>query len=395
MMSAHGILDEARALGPSLIELRRSIHRYPELAFEEERTSEIATRELASLGLEVDAHIGGSTAVVGTLRGGMTGPSILLRADMDALNIQEETGLAFASERSGLMHACGHDAHTAMLIGAARLLATRRDKIVGSVRFLFQPGEENASGARFLIEHGLLDDPATKAAFALHVDPNLLTGRLSVREGPVFASCASFTLEVVGKGGHPGLPHQTVDAIIVAAQIVQALQVLASRETDPREPFTLGIGMINGGSRPNVIADRVELAGTMRAFDEATLDRAIVGMERIAHGVAEAFRGSIVLKASRGLPSLVNDAAMARLARGAIDRELGEGVAVNGLPLLASEDFALVAERVPSAMLLLGVGGYSGENFSLHHPRFDINEEVLPLGAAALASIALAATGTS
>jgi len=380
-------------MAPELVAVRREIHRYPELSFEEERTSRLVVRELAGLGLELEESFGGSTAVVAILRRGSSRGSprnLVLRADMDALDIQEESGLPFASERPGLMHACGHDAHTAALIGAARLLSRHRDELEGEVRFVFQPGEEDGRGARFLIERGLLDDPPADGAFAQHADPGLPAGRISVREGTVFASGAGFALRVQGKGGHPGLPHQTVDAIVVAAQIVQALQLLASRQADPRKPFTLGIGTIRGGTRANVIADSAELTGTMRAFDSEIVEWAAEGIERIASRTAEAFGASCRTETRLGGLPLVNDPAMVTLARGAVGAAIGKDRLTAGTPILAGEDFALFAEKVPSAMLMLGVGHRGRENFPLHHPRFDIDEAAVPVGAAALASCALA-----
>jgi amidohydrolase len=394
-MTSTRLLDDARHIGPDLIALRRTIHRYPELSFEEERTSALVARELSGLGLEVQAGFGASTAVVASLQGSLPGSQdaprhLLLRADMDALNIQEESGEDFASERPGFMHACGHDAHTAILVGAARLLAARRGEFSGRISFVFQPGEENGRGARFLIEKGLLDEPRATAAFALHSDPSLAAGSVSIREGPVFASGAGFSIDIIGRGGHPGLPHQTVDAIVVAAQVIQALQLLASREADPQKPFTLGIGTIQGGTRANVIAGRVTLTGTLRALDAAVVDHALSRLERIAVGTAEALGARCSVSTQGGGIPLVNDEGMARLAREALVEVLGADRVVRGSPILAGEDFALIAQRVPAAMMMLGVGAPGAESFPLHHPRFAIDETALPVGAAALASCTLA-----
>jgi amidohydrolase len=374
----------------SVTELRRMIHRYPELGFEETHTSRLVRVEVETLGLEIVDGFEGSTAVVALVRGPQPGRTVVLRADMDALNLTEESGVPFASERPGLMHACGHDAHTAILVGAARELVRRRQEIRGTVKLVFQPAEETGRGAAFLIDHGVLDRPAVDGAFALHIDPMLPAGSVSVREGPVFAAGAGFHLEILGNGGHPGLPHQTVDAIAVAAQVVQAAQILTSRQSDPQKPFTLGFGTIQGGTRSNVISDKVILTGTARALDSDVLAASLGRFEAIVAGTVSAFGAAYRLDLKTGGIPLVNEAGQVALVRRALVPVLGVEHVVEGQPILGGEDFAVFASKVPAAMVMLGGGFVDRPNFPLHHPRFQIDEAALPVGVTVLVESALA-----
>jgi amidohydrolase len=363
-----------------LVSLRRDLHRHPELSFTEDRTSALVADQLRLAGLTVRDRIGGSPALVATLEGRRPGKVLVLRADIDALRIPEESGVPYASEVPGLMHACGHDAHTALLVEAARVLSRRTQEFDGTIVFVFEPGEEDGRGARFLIDHGVLDSPKVDAALGLHADPRIPAGTVSVREGATFAAWGSFTLEVVGKGGHPGQPHQTVDAIVVAAQIVQAAQLITSRQSDPQKPFTIGFGTIHGGQQANAIPGTVTLQGTIRSLEEAGLGWGLERLEVVARHVAQGFGADIRFQVHQtGLP-LVNDDQLTALFRGALAEGLGPAAVLREAPLLAGEDFALFAKAVPSTFVMWGVGHPDRPNYPLHHPKFDINEEALPTG---------------
>ena len=253
------LLDDARGLAPRIIADRRTIHSHPELAYEEEQTSTLVQARLRELGIPYQAGIA-RTGVLAQIKGGRgDGPCVLLRADMDALPIEEESGVPFASEIPGVMHACGHDSHTAMLLGAAKLLMDRRDAFAGTVKLMFQPAEEGGAGADRMIDAGILEDPPVDAAFMLHVYPELEAGQVSCGAGPRLAGADSFTITITGRGGHAARPHDTVDPVVVGAQVVSALQTLVSREVDPTSPAVVTLGAFNAGNRHNVIADRAVL----------------------------------------------------------------------------------------------------------------------------------------
>jgi hippurate hydrolase len=383
------LLDEARALLPGAVELRRRIHANPELGLELPETQRAVLESLAGLGFEI--RTGGSTsAVVATLHGARPGPAILLRADMDALPMQEETGLAFASRHEGRMHACGHDAHVSMLAHAARLLAARRKDLAGSVRLLFQPGEEGFGGARILLEEGLLEQGPVDAAFAIHVDPTLAPGRVAARPGPILASTDLFSIDLEGRGGHASMPHHAVDPIPVACEIVGALQSFVTRRANVFDPIVLSVTRIQAGTTHNVIPRSASLLGTIRSVSEHARRAAREGVRRVATGVAQAHQVEARVHLLEGYPVTTNHGSFVDLARG-VSRELlgGEGWVEMAAPIMGAEDFSYILERVPGALVFLGVRSGDGAAEPLHSSRMRVEESALPFGIALHAAIAL------
>ncbi len=369
-----------------VVELRRAVHRRPELGFEEYETAALIERELGALGVERRRVAG--TGVVGIVRGERPGRVAALRADMDALPIGERTELPYASEIAGRMHACGHDAHVAMLLGASRVLAARRATLAGTVVLIFQPAEEGPGGALPMIEQGVLDDPKVDAIAMLHVDIRLEAGTIGITPGPVNASTDELYLTVRGKGGHGAYPHTAVDAVPAAAALVLALQNVAARETDPLESVVVTIGTIAGGYRNNVIADVVEMSGTIRAFDPNVRDGLHERVERIADGVARAYGVDTDVRIERGYPPVVNDAWLAESAARYLTERTGVRV-VAARPTMGGEDFAYFAQRVPGLQIRLGVRGErAGAIHPGHSAEFRIDEDALPVGVETLVAFA-------
>ena len=382
------LLTSARSLAGQLVETRRDFHRHPELGFEEERTAGLVADRLTALGLAVRRHVG-RTGVVGVLTGDRSGPVVALRADMDALPVTEQGDVPYKSVYPGKMHACGHDAHTAMLLGAATLLAARRADLAGQVVFLFQPAEEGPGGAQPMIEDGALDHPRVEAVAGLHVSTDLPVGTVGVRSGPVSASADSFTLTVRGEGGHGAAPHVGVDAIVVAAQLVTGLQMVSSRMTNPRDPVVVTVGTIEGGYRHNIIADRVHMTGTIRTMSPEVRSAVPGQIQRLAAGICHGLGAEYNFQLQPGYPSVINDDGMVSLARD-VAVELVGGAAVRDVsPTMGAEDFAYFAGQVPGVFVRLGAGNPArGIVHPGHHPRFDIDEDCLPVGSALLAGIA-------
>ncbi|ABG03158.1 Peptidase M20D, amidohydrolase [Rubrobacter xylanophilus DSM 9941] len=384
-----GLLAEAeREHAKRIVALRREIHREPELGFDTARTAAKVVASLEGLPLEVREGVA-ENGVVADLRGATDGPVVGLRADMDALPIREETGLPFASEVEGRMHACGHDGHTSMLVGAAHLLSGMRERVEGTVRFLFQPAEEGGGGGRVMVEEGALE--GVEAVFALHLWPGLPFGVASTAGGPTMAAADAFELTVRGRGGHGAMPHLTADAVVAASHIVAALQTLVSRETDPTEPAVLTVGQLEAGSAFNIIPETARLTGTVRTVDEKLRRVMPRRIEELAKGVARAMRADASLEYAFSYPVTRNDPREAGFALEVAAGLFGEEGAVEASrPSMAAEDFAFMLEAVPGAYIWLGVGDVPG----LHTPRFSFDERVLPRGAALLAALALARLGS-
>jgi amidohydrolase len=385
-----GLLDSARALAPQTIADRRTIHSHPEMAYQEEQTSTLVQARLRELGIPYRAGLA-KTGVVAQIKGELgDGPCVLLRADMDALPIEEKSGVAFASEIAGVMHACGHDAHTAMLLGAARLLMDRRSSFAGTVKLMFQPAEEGGAGADRMIDDGVLEGPAVDAAFMLHVWPELDAGKVSCGAGPQLAGADSFTITIGGRGGHAARPHQTIDPVVVGAQVVTAVQTLVAREVDPIAPAVVTLGSFNAGNRHNVIADQAVLTGTIRAFDNALFDRLEQRLREVVSGVAGALRATAEIEFEMRYPPSVCDPAMTDRLRESAQSLLGEAAWEASEPRMGAEDFAFVLQKVPGAMLWLGVKDPSWpEPKPVHTATFDIDESALPIGSSAMAGVAL------
>lgn len=373
-------------LDKRVLNLRREIHRHPELGFEEVRTQAIVERELDELG--VPHRRIAQTGVAGVLAGGRPGRVVALRADMDALPITERSGEPFSSEVPGKMHACGHDAHTAMLLGAARVLQQNRDELHGTIVLLFQPAEEGPGGAEPMIAQGALDDPRVEAIAMLHVDPRLKTGSIGITPGPVNASSDELLITVHGKGGHGAYPHTAIDAIPAAAAMVTALQHIAARETDPLKSVIVTIGTISGGYRNNVIADTVQMTGTLRAHDPQIRDMLEKRVRRIVDGVSAAYGVTTEVAVNYGYPPVVNDVTLAQNFA-AYMREHSEFRVERPDPTMGAEDFAYFAQRVPGVHVRLGVRNEAlGAVHTGHSPEFRIDEAALPVGVATLAAFA-------
>jgi len=380
------MLDEARGIQGQLTQWRRAIHRQPEVGFAVHRTAELVAAALADLGLEVQTGVG-RTGVVGYLGGG-DGPVIAIRADMDALPIQEETQVEYASQVPGRMHACGHDAHTAMALGAALLLSRRN--LHGQVRFLFQPSEESAdeegiSGAPRMIADGALE--GVQAVIALHVDGTLELGRICVGDGWVGAAVDTFRAHITGRGGHGAYPHQTIDSIWLTTQILNALYAIPSRRVPPLQPSVVSVGVVRGGSADNVIPDSVYIEGTLRSFDEELREQLIREVES-AMTITGSFGGDYRLTIERGYPANYNDAQMAGWLRQVGGDLLGDDRVSTEQKTMGAEDFSYMARLTRGAMLRLGVKPPGAAPRYLHTSTFDLDEAALPIGSAILAETA-------
>jgi len=366
-----------KAMHPQLVEWRHALHRRPELAFEEHETADFIAERLRAFGLEVHRGLAG-TGVIGVLRNG-AGPTVGLRADIDALPVTEITGAPYASEIAGKMHACGHDGHTTMLLGAAQAMAADPPG-PGTVVFIFQPAEENEGGARVMLEDGLLERFPLDSVYALHNWPGLTEGKIAVRPGPVMAAFDTFELRIVGKGAHGAMPHQGVDPITIAAQLQFAWQTIVSRGIEPTDAAVISITQVHAGHTLNVIPDEVILRGTVRSLRPETRDFLQAEMTLRAEKIAEACHAKAELTYERRYPATINDAGAAETARRAAEAILGAGAVETGLaPSMASEDFAFLLERVPGAYGWIGNGPAEGGR-NLHSPRYDFNDAILPLG---------------
>ncbi|MEO8374533.1 MAG: M20 family metallopeptidase [Sphingomonas bacterium] len=369
-----------------VVELRRAIHADPEIGLHCPRTTEKIKAALAGLPLEYRDSTS-TTGFVAILRGGRdNGRTVLLRGDMDALPMQEETGLDFASQVPGAMHACGHDAHSAMLVGAARALCARRESLSGSVVFMFQPGEEGYHGARFMIEDGLLDEPRPEAAFALHIMPNAPAGMICSRPGALLASTDALNITVRGKGGHAAMPHEGIDPIPVACEIVTALSTFVARQIPVTDPAVLSITQINAGSAYNIVPDEVKLKGTLRTLSSATRSKAREGLTRIAEMIAAAHGCTAEVVIDDGYPVTMNDPRALSLMRGVAEKLGGESAwHTLAAPIMGGEDFSYVLREIPGAMSFIGVartGTEPGANPPLHNTKMTIEEEVMARGVA-------------
>ena len=376
-----GIKTAVDKLNEELIELRRDFHRHPELGLEEYRTADRIESYLKPLGLAVSRI--GETGVVGLLKGNQPGRTLMLRADIDALPVKEMTDLPYKSVNEGLMHACGHDGHTAMLLVAARILCELKDRIKGNIKFLFQPNEENMH-AGLLVEKGVLENPGVDAAFGIHLMTSLETGKIGVASGAVMAGMHTFKLVIKGKGGHTGFPQESIDPIIAAANLVQTTQIIQSREIDAFKPTVIVFGRIEGGTASNVIPDQVELEGTIRYLydaDAAGEDHPCKKFERIVKRVCQTHRTQYELVYPYNHPAVINDSEMIQLVRAAAAEALDAEDRIVPFVTMVGEDFCEFANRVPSAFYFIGAGNKDkGADYPHHHARFNIDEAALSIG---------------
>lgn len=370
---------------PEVVRLRRDLHQNPEPGFEEFRTAALVATRLQELGLTVRTGVA-RTGVVGVLEGAVPGPTLLLRADMDALPVQEETGLPYASQRPGYMHACGHDGHVAILLGVATVLAGRRETLPGRVKFVFQPAEEGPGGAEPMIAEGVLEDPRVDAAVGLHLWASMPVGAAGLRPGPIMAATDTFRIRVLGHGGHAAAPMDAVDPVLAAAYLVVAAQAIVSRSVDPAEAAVVSICRIHGGTAGNIIPEEVELQGTIRSFHPAVREVLRRRMEEICRSVPAAFGATAQLEYDPGYPALVNDPALTALV-GSVCREVLPSVIEEST--MGGEDFAYFAQAVPGCFFFLGARNPAkGCDLPHHHPRFDLDEDSLALGVEILVRVA-------
>jgi len=386
------LLHAARDALPETIELRRELHRHPELGNHLPRTQGVVLDALAPLGLDV--RTGETlTSVIATLDTGRPGGTMLLRGDMDALPMDEDTDVEFRSEVAGAMHACGHDAHTAMLVSAAGLLAERSDQLTGKVVFMFQPGEEGFHGARLMLDEGLLDGLDVTRAFAIHQSPSIPSEVISTRGGPLLASADEFTVTVRGRGGHASMPHQAGDPVPVACAMVGAFQTMVTRRVDVFDPAVVTVARVRAGSTHNVIPETAELLGTIRTTSERTRDLVHAELERIATGYAEAHGLTATFELVRGYPVTVNDHDAAAWVRDVAGRIVGEQMVLDmPAPVMGAEDWSYVLEVVPGAMAFLGTRppGVDPRDVAPNHSnRMVIDEGAMAVGVALHAAVTL------
>jgi amidohydrolase len=378
------ITKQIAELQEELIRLRRDFHQHPELGLEEFRTSEKVAEYLKQCGLEVKQQIA-KTGVIGVLRGEEPGQTLLLRADMDALPIREENDVPYKSVYDGKMHACAHDGHTAILLVAAKILSRYKNRLKGNIKFLFEPNEENV-GALAMIEAGALENPSVDACLGLHLWAPIETGKLAITSGPVMAGMEHFTLTIKGRGGHTATPQTAVDPIITAANIVQTVQIIQTREIDVLKPTIIMFGKIQGGTASNVIADKVVLGGTMRyLYDggENTPETPGTRFERIVANVCNAHRTEYELSFLYGHPTLINDHATVEIVKSVAKDIVETSDKIVSYISMAGEDFSEFAARVPSAYYFVGAGNPEKDaRYPHHHPRFNIDEDALKIGVA-------------
>ena len=380
------LIDEILADAPAIAAVRRDLHAHPELCFQEQRTADVVAQQLSAWGIPIHRGLG-TTGVVGIVKAGTSDRAIALRADMDALPMQEFNTFAHASRHAGKMHACGHDGHTAMLLAAAKYLAKNRH-FDGTVYLIFQPAEEGGGGAREMIKDGLFEKFPVDAVFGLHNWPGQQVGQFAVSAGPVMASSNEFKIIVRGKGGHAALPHNAIDPVPVACQMVQAFQTIISRNIKPIEAGVISVTMIHAGEATNVIPDSCTLQGTVRTFSVAVLDRIEQRMREVAEHTAAAFGTECSFEFSRNYPPTINSAPEAEFARKVMASIVGEAQVTAQEPTMGAEDFSYMLMAKPGCYAFIANGdgahreiGHGGGPCMLHNPSYDFNDDLLPLGA--------------
>ncbi len=373
------IIKELEDLQGEMQEWRRDIHAHPEIAFEEHRTAQIVADKLESFGIEVETGIAG-TGVVGTLRKGMGNRSIGLRADLDALLINETNDFEYKSKNPGQMHACGHDGHTTMLLGAAKYLS-EKGNFDGTVNFIFQPAEENEGGGRVMIEDGLFDKYPVESVYGMHNIPGMPVGSFAIKPGPIMAAFDIFNLKVIGRGGHAAMPQTTVDPIIVGTKIIDAFQAIISRSIDPQEPSVLSVTQFHGGDAYNVIPNQVEIKGCTRCFSPNVQKKLEDEMRQISESICKAYGADCEFHYEHRYPATINSEEEANLAGQVAQEIVGEErVNLSPKPGMGSEDFAYMLQEKPGSYIWIGNGDGEG-SCMIHNPGYDFNDEILPIGA--------------
>ena len=375
------IRSDIQDLQPALVDWRRRFHQYPELAFKEEMTAEFVSQSLAKWGIEHQTGVA-KTGIVATIAGAGPGPVLAIRADMDALPIQEQNQVPYRSRHDGVMHACGHDGHTAIALGTAQYLAQHRADFHGTVKFIFQPAEESPGGAKPMIEAGALRHPDVDSIVGLHLWNNLPLGQVGVRSGPLMAAVECFRCEIQGKGGHGAMPHQTIDSVLVSAQIVNSLQTIVARNVKPIDAAVVTVGQLHAGTALNIIADNAQFSGTVRYFNPELADFFAQRVEQIIAGVCQSHGATYELDYWRLYPPVINDDVMADLVRSValdvVETPLG---VVPDCQTMGGEDMSFFLEKVPGCYFFLGSANASkGLAFPHHHPRFNFDETVLSMG---------------
>ena len=369
-----------------LINMRREFHKNPEASWEEYETSKRVKNELDKLGLSYTSCA--DTGVTALIEGGKDGKTLALRADMDALEIEEEAEVEFKSQNEGLMHACGHDGHTAMLLTAARVLVKIKDQLKGNVKLIFQPAEERVEGARELVKEGVMK--GVDAAFGIHLWSDLQAGKINVEPGPRMASGDYVLIDFIGKGGHGSLPQQTVDPIPAASSFIINSQAVVSRESSPLDPVVFTIGQIDSGSRFNIIPSKAHLEGTLRCFSEESREKASRAIERYAEKIARSYRAQAEVEVKAGTPPTINDPKITEIAQKAAEKTVGSSNLVSLEKTTGSEDMAYYLREVPGCFAFVGAGFEDEEkNYPHHHPKFNLNEDSLLIGASLYVNFAL------
>ncbi|CAN5333725.1 amidohydrolase [soil metagenome] len=368
---------------PGVIADRRWLHQHPELGMQEYQTAAFVAERLSTMPVE-DVRTGiANTGITALIHGTKPGPQrvAMVRADMDALPILEETNTEYASQVPGAMHACGHDAHTAMLLGVARMLIERRDQFSGTVKLLFQPAEEGPGGAEPMVKAGVLENPHVDAVFGMHVAQDLDLGKVELAPGAVSANSDRFNAVIQGKGGHGATPHQTVDSVVVGAHVVVALQTLVAREVDPIDPAVVTVGRFSAGEANNVIADTAELRGTVRTFSKHNRELLSTRIQEVIHGIAESFGGSATIDYIYRYPSVINDPAITALVRETAEAIVGMENVLTAEPQMGGEDFSYFALERPGCFFMVGTrNAEKGLIWGHHHPKFDIDEDGMAIG---------------
>jgi amidohydrolase len=388
-------IKEARALFPYTQSMRRDFHIHPELGFHEVRTGGIVAKELEALGLEVTKGVG-KTGVVGLLEGSKPGATILLRFDMDALPIIEETGAEYASQNQGVMHACGHDGHTAMGLTVARILQNHRDELNGTIKFCFQPSEEGFNGEEMggnemMIRDGVLDGPKVDQTLSMHLWNEQPVGWIGVGKGPVMAGAELFTIKIIGKGGHGAAPHLTIDPIIAAGQVVTALQTITSRNVAPLQSAVVSVTTVHSGTAFNVIPQEAELTGTIRTFDLDVRKKVLERFEQIIRGIGEAMGCQVEITVKRVTPAVINNDAVSERVQETAHQLLSDST-IDTAPYMTmgAEDMAFMQEKVPGCYFFIGSNNKERHlDYGHHHPKFDFDEEALVRGTALMAAAAM------